>query len=94
MESINLIDRKIKFLTAQDSYIQKNVTRLQTIPGVGLFSAAVLLSEIRDFLYSASRNSWPHIWALIHLSGNPGRYKVLGIRFLSAVRLMSGLCCT
>lgn len=49
MESVNLIDREIKSLAAQDAYIQKNVTLLQTIPGVGLFSAAVLLSEIGDF---------------------------------------------
>lgn len=49
IESVRLIDQRIKSLAAQEAYIQKNVTLLQTIPGVGLFSAAVLLSEIGDF---------------------------------------------
>ena len=49
IEGVALIDRQIQSLAKQNSYIQQNVDLLQTIPCVGMFSAAVILSEIGDF---------------------------------------------
>ena len=44
-----LIDRQIEIMAKRNEYIQVNTDLLQTIPGVGMFSAAVILSEIGDF---------------------------------------------
>ena len=44
-----LIDRQIQTLAKQNEYIRVNTDLLQTIPGVGMFSSAVILSEIGDF---------------------------------------------
>lgn len=49
IESVRLIDQRIKSLAAEEAYIPKNVTLLQSSPSVGLFSAAVLLSQVGDF---------------------------------------------
>lgn len=48
-EAVNLLDRQIKSLIMQHPSIFRNAELLQTIPGIGLFSAAVILSEIGDF---------------------------------------------
>ncbi len=49
IESAALIDRQIQSLAKQNGYIPQDVELLQTIPGVGIFSAAVILSEMGDF---------------------------------------------
>ena len=49
LECTTLIDRQIQLLVRQDEYLCESMELLQTIPGVGMFSAAVILSEISDF---------------------------------------------
>lgn len=49
LESVAQIDREIDALARQDAYLRETLSLLQTIPGIGPFSAAVILSEIGDF---------------------------------------------
>lgn len=49
LSSVQEIERDIKALIVQDTYLQKNIALLQTIPGLGPHSAIVILSEIGDF---------------------------------------------
>ena len=49
LKSIWEIDQDIKALITQEPFIQKNLTLLQTIPGIGSHSSIALLAEIGDF---------------------------------------------
>lgn len=49
LSSIHEIEQDIKALIVQDTYLQKNLALMQTIPGIGSHSAIVILSEIGDF---------------------------------------------
>lgn len=48
-ESKTRLEQEIRDLTTQDKYLRGNIALLQTIPGIGIHSAAVILSEIGDF---------------------------------------------
>lgn len=45
LESAASIDRQIRMLVQQDEYLKESMDLLQTIPGVGMYSAAVLLAS-------------------------------------------------
>ena len=49
LSSIHEIEQDIKALIMQDIYLQKNLALMQTIPGIGPYSAIVILAEIGDF---------------------------------------------
>lgn len=48
-ESKARLEQEIRDLTTQDKYLRGNIALLQMIPGIGIHSAAVILSEIGDF---------------------------------------------
>lgn len=49
LESIARIDEEMELLIVQDEYLRNASALLQTIPGIGMFSAVVILSETGDF---------------------------------------------
>lgn len=49
LQNIRQIEQDIKALVKQETYIQKNLILLQTIPGIGFNSALTILAEIGDF---------------------------------------------
>ncbi len=49
LQNIRQIEETIKSLVERETYIQRNLVLLQTIPGIGFNSALVILSEIGDF---------------------------------------------
>ena len=49
LESLRQIESKLEELFLQEEYIRNNLLLLRTIPGIGIHSSLVILSEIGDF---------------------------------------------
>lgn len=49
LDSVRQIESKLEELSLQEEYIRNNLLLLRTIPGIGIHSSLVILSEIGDF---------------------------------------------
>jgi transposase len=88
------IDKKIRFLS-QNKYYQKRVTLLRTIPGVGLITAMIILTEIDDihrFVNREKLRSYIGLTPTSHSSGDTDTHGEMinrGNKFLKSALLES-----